>query len=135
FAAEGPFVARDRGVRAADRVGVLDRLESAALFPGAGAPGGADRGAGASGVLRRASSGEPAGRGAPQRLAAVTTGAGVMVGRSPPSSACSHPARRWPHGAGSGTGASRADLGVRPTGATLDVMAMPRSGPGAGGRV
>ncbi len=43
--AERPFVARDRGLRAADGVGLLDRLESAAVFQGAGAAGGADRGA------------------------------------------------------------------------------------------
>ena len=61
LAAEGSFVARDRGVRSADRVGILDRPEPAALLPRAGAPGGEDRGARASGLLRRAPSGEPAG--------------------------------------------------------------------------
>src|ERR1035441_7905077 len=71
LAAEGSFVARDRGLRAGDRVGILDRLESAAVFPGAGTAGGAYRGEGASGLLRGASSGEPVGRGGPQRLAAV----------------------------------------------------------------
>ena len=60
-AAEGSLVARDRGVRAAGGVGVLDRAEPAAVLPRAGAAGGADCGTGAAGLLRRAASGESAG--------------------------------------------------------------------------
>ena len=48
-AAEGSLLARDRGLRSADRLGVLDRLEPAAVLPGSGAAGGADRGARAPG--------------------------------------------------------------------------------------
>jgi NADH:ubiquinone oxidoreductase subunit 4 (subunit M) len=69
--AEGSLVARDRGVRSVDCVGVLDRIEPAAIFPGAGAPGGKDRGARASWLLRRASPGEPAGRRGPERRVAL----------------------------------------------------------------
>ena len=49
-------LARDRGLRAADGVGLLDRPEPAAVLPRAGPPRGADRGARASRLLRRAPS-------------------------------------------------------------------------------
>ena len=60
-AAEGPLLARNRGLHAADRLGLLDRPQPAALFPRAGAPGGADRGARAPRLLRRAPSAQSAG--------------------------------------------------------------------------
>ena len=60
--AQGSFVARNRGLRAADRVGLLDRLESAAVLPRAGAPRGADRGARAPRLLCRAAPAQSAGR-------------------------------------------------------------------------
>jgi formate hydrogenlyase subunit 3/multisubunit Na+/H+ antiporter MnhD subunit len=53
-------MARDRRLRAVDRLGLLDRPESAAVLPRAGAAGGADRGARAAGILRGASFGESA---------------------------------------------------------------------------
>ena len=68
--AEGPFLAGDRGVRAADRVGFLDRPEPAAIFPGAGSPGGADRGTRAAGILCAAAPDESAGAAEPDRGAA-----------------------------------------------------------------
>src|SRR5581483_2854408 len=49
------------GVRAVAGLGAVDRPGAAAVLPGAGASGGADRGAGAAGVLRGASFGESAG--------------------------------------------------------------------------
>ena len=52
-------------------VGLLDRPEPAALLPRAGTSGGQDRGARASGLLRRASPGESPGRHRPKRRAAV----------------------------------------------------------------
>ena len=62
LAAQGPLLARDRRLRTADRVGLLDRPEPAALLPRAGASSGEDRGARPSGLLRRASPGESARR-------------------------------------------------------------------------
>src|SRR5205807_8439924 len=69
---EGPFVARDRGVRSADRVGLLDRLEPATLFPGVGAAGGADRGTRSARVLCGTASAESAGGGKPGGAVAIT---------------------------------------------------------------
>ena len=54
-------MARNRGVRAATGVGVLDRVESEPVFQGAGAANGKNCGARAAGVLRGASFGESAG--------------------------------------------------------------------------
>ena len=68
--AEGPFLAGDRGVRAADRVGFLDRPEPAAIFPGARSLGGADRGTRAAGILCAAAPDESAGAAEPDRGAA-----------------------------------------------------------------
>ena len=62
--AEGSLLARDRGLRAADRLGLLDRPESAAVLPRPGAPGRADRGARAARLLRGAPSAESASRSA-----------------------------------------------------------------------
>ena len=53
-------VARDRGLRTADRVGILDRVISRAIFQSARAASGADCGACAAGVLCGASFGESA---------------------------------------------------------------------------
>ena len=75
--AAGSFVAGDRGIRAAGGVGVLDRPEPAAVLPGAGAAGGADRGAGAPRLLCAAPAAESArapGRRA-HRISAVVQGA------------------------------------------------------------
>ena len=54
-------LARNRGLRAANRVGLLDRPEPPAVLPRAGPLGGADRGARAPRLLRRAAPAEPAG--------------------------------------------------------------------------
>jgi hypothetical protein len=59
------LVARDCGVCAVGGLGFLDRAKSASVLPGAGAARGADRGARAAGVLRRAAPGESAGSAEP----------------------------------------------------------------------
>ena len=55
---ERSHLARNRGLRPAHRLGLLDRPESQSVLPGTGTPDGADRGASAAGVLRGASSAE-----------------------------------------------------------------------------
>ena len=59
---EGPLLARNRGLRAAGGLGLLDRPESATVLQVSGPVGGDDCGAGASGILRPAAFAESAGR-------------------------------------------------------------------------
>ena len=104
LAAQGSLLARDRRLRPADRLGLLDRPESAALLPRAGAPGGPHRRARASGLLRRTPPGQPARRagiaGRPPLIAISSRPpsavAGVCPARrtsSPPDGAA--PGNRW----------------------------------------
>src|SRR5439155_217543 len=58
--ADGPVLARDRGVCAAGGLGLLDRPEPSAFLSDTRAARGADRRARAAGLLRAASFAEPA---------------------------------------------------------------------------